>query len=302
MSPEQTLGKRVILDHRSDIYSLGATLYELLVLEPVFAGQNREELLRRIAFEGPRSPRKIDPTIPAELETIVLKAMAKWPEERYATASELADDLDRFLKHEPIRARRPTLPHRARKWARRNQPIVAIAALALVVVFVLALVGSLVSNALIKRERDQARDDRGRAEQSALLAKRRLYEAKVAETRASRWGRQVGQRFASLQALTEATQLARELKLGEDDRMDLRNEAIASLALSDIRLLKEWDGWPKGSQGLEFDGDLERYAYSDARGNISVRSVADDRELARFARGGSRWPEHRYPATSVQPG
>src|SRR5262245_13337640 len=148
MSPEQTLGKRVILDHRSDIYSLGATLYELLVLEPVFAGQNREELLRRIAFEEPRSPRKIDPTIPAELETIVLKAMAKWPEERYATASELPDDLDRFLKHELIRARRPTLPHRARKWARCYQPIVAIAALALVVVFVLALVGSLVSNAL----------------------------------------------------------------------------------------------------------------------------------------------------------
>jgi WD40 repeat protein len=114
-------------------------------------------------------------------------------------------------------------------------------------------------------------------------------------------GRQVGQRFASLQALTEATQLARELKLGEDDRMDLRNEAIACLALSDIRLLKEWDGWPNGSQGLEFDADLERYAYSDASGNISVRSVADDRELARLPGGGPGGPNTGAPNLRFSP-
>src|SRR6185503_11058326 len=76
MSPEQSLGKRVV-DHRADIYSLGVTLYELLTLEPVFAGQDRVELLRQIAFDEPKPPRRIDPRIPPELETIVLKAMAK---------------------------------------------------------------------------------------------------------------------------------------------------------------------------------------------------------------------------------
>jgi serine/threonine protein kinase/WD40 repeat protein len=275
MSPEQALGKRVAFDHRTDIYSLGATLYELLTLEPVFAGQDREELLRQIAFEEPKPPRRIAPEIPAELETIVLKAVAKNPEERYASAKDLSEDLGRFLNDEPIRAKRPTLPQRGRKWARRHQPIVVTAAVALVALFVMALVGSLVSNTLIRHERDQARN-------AALLAKHRLLDAKLAQARASRWGRQVGQRFASLQAVTDAAQLARELNLDEERRLELRNEAIACLALSDIRLIKEWEGWPAGSAGLAFDADLERYAYSDARGNISVRRVTDDRELARL--------------------
>ena len=61
--------------------------------------------------------------------------------------------------------------------------------------------------------------------------------------------------------------------------MELRNEAIACLALADIRIVKEWEGWPAGSQGLAFDGDLERYAYSDTKGNISVRLVADGRDM-----------------------
>ena len=115
MSPEQALAKRVPIDHRTDVYSLGATLYELLTLEPAFRGRDRQELLRQIAFEEPLRPRRVNPAVPAELETVVLKAMAKSPDERYATAGELADDLERFLKDEPIRARRQTLPQRARK-------------------------------------------------------------------------------------------------------------------------------------------------------------------------------------------
>src|SRR5262249_22289063 len=98
MSPEQALAKRSAVDARTDIYSLGVTLYELLTLEPAFPGQDREEVLRQIAFEEPRPPRHLNRTVPAELETIVLKAMAKTADERYATAQELADDLRRFLE------------------------------------------------------------------------------------------------------------------------------------------------------------------------------------------------------------
>lgn len=83
MSPEQAMAKRIVVDHRTDVYSLGVTLYELLTLRPVFASQDRQELLRQIAFEEPRLPRRLNKAIPAELETIVLKATDKNPAERY---------------------------------------------------------------------------------------------------------------------------------------------------------------------------------------------------------------------------
>ncbi len=79
MSPEQAFGTRVVVDHRADIYSLGATLYELITLRPVFDGDDRLELLRKIANEQPRRPRTFDPAIPRDLETIVLKTLAKDP-------------------------------------------------------------------------------------------------------------------------------------------------------------------------------------------------------------------------------
>src|SRR5262249_18434812 len=115
MSPEQALAKRVVIDHRTDVYSLGATLYELLTLRPAFDGKDRQELLRQIAFEESPRPRRLDRGIPAELETIVLKAMEKNPADRYATAQDLADDLSGFLEEKRIRARRPSLLQRARK-------------------------------------------------------------------------------------------------------------------------------------------------------------------------------------------
>jgi tetratricopeptide (TPR) repeat protein len=131
MSPEQALAQRATIDHRADIYSLGATLYELLTLMPAFAGADRQELLRQIAFEEPRPPRRLNRRVPAELETIVLKAMEKKPADRYATAQELADDVRRYLEDKPIRARRPSRLERARKWVRRHRPLVWSTAIAL---------------------------------------------------------------------------------------------------------------------------------------------------------------------------
>jgi serine/threonine protein kinase len=148
MSPEQASGRRVLLDHRTDVYALGATLYELVTLEPIFPSQNRNELLYQIAHEEPRAPRAWDKAIPVELETIILKAVAKNPADRYQTAQELADDLRRYLADEPIRARRPTLWERARKWARRHPSVVAAG----VLVLLLCLAGLLVNNRMIAQE------------------------------------------------------------------------------------------------------------------------------------------------------
>jgi serine/threonine protein kinase/Tfp pilus assembly protein PilF len=151
MAPEQALAKRAIIDHRADVYSLGATLYELLTLEPAFGDSGRAELLKQIAFEEPRLLRTLDRGIPAELETIVLKAMAKQPEERYQTSQQLAGDLRAFLEDRPIKARPPSIVNRATKWSRRHRPLLAWIG----VVLVLLTVGSLISTAglLLERQR-----------------------------------------------------------------------------------------------------------------------------------------------------
>ena len=133
MSPEQALAKRAVVDHRTDVYSLGATLYELLTLRPVFSGSDRQEILRKIADVEPVSPRRIASTIPRDLETIVLKAISKESVERYDTAAAMADDLRRLLADEPIGARPPGMVARTRKWARRNRPLVSTAAATLIV-------------------------------------------------------------------------------------------------------------------------------------------------------------------------
>jgi serine/threonine protein kinase len=149
MSPEQALAKHGLVDHRTDVYALGATLYELLTLRPAIEGKDRQEILRKIAFEEPPLSRSLDRAIPADLETIVLKAMAKEPADRYATAQELADDLRGFLEDRPIRARRPSWLQHVRRWFRRRQAVVTAATMTLAVTLA-------VSTALIWRERDGA--------------------------------------------------------------------------------------------------------------------------------------------------
>ncbi len=140
MSPEQASGGRV-LDPRADLYSLGATLYELLTGRPAFAGNDRADLLRRIAHAEPLSPRRIEPAVPRELETIVGKAMAREPERRYATARELAEDLGRFLDGRPIRPRRPGAVERLGRIPRRHPSATAAAAAILVVAAVASTLG-----------------------------------------------------------------------------------------------------------------------------------------------------------------
>ena len=159
MSPEQALAKRGYLDHRTDIYSLGVTLYELLTLRPAIDGQDRQEVLRKIAQEEPPPPRRLISAIPRELETVLLKAMNKEPQGRFPTSQELADDLRRFLDHRPIQAKRPTPLERAAKLARRHRMVVTTAVLFLL----LAVTTLAVSTVLIARQERKAERQRDRA-------------------------------------------------------------------------------------------------------------------------------------------
>ena len=137
MSPEQALAQRVVVDHRTDIYSLGITLYELLTLERAYDGSNKE-ILHQIAFVEPRRPRRVNSHIPFELETIVLKAIEKSPNERYATARELANDLRYFADGKAIQATRPTPLERVTRWSRRNAKLTFAAVATITCVAVIA--------------------------------------------------------------------------------------------------------------------------------------------------------------------
>jgi tetratricopeptide (TPR) repeat protein len=164
MSPEQVQAKHGVLDHRSDVYSLGVTLYELLTLQPAVTSNDRHEVIHQIAEEDSRRPRQLNRTIPVDLETIVLKAMAKEPQARYATAQELADDLGRFLEDKTIVAKRPTPLQQAAKWSRRHKTVVT----SMAVLLVMGVAALATSTALIWHEQQQT--------ENALAEARRNYQ------------------------------------------------------------------------------------------------------------------------------
>ncbi len=132
VSPEQAMAKRVRVDHRTDIYSLGATLYELLCFQPAFPGSDEKEILGAIIARDPAPPKKIAPTVPFELDTICMKTLEKSPDARYATARALGEDLRRYIQDLPITAKRPGIAKRVVKFVkRRKAPVIAVMAVVL---------------------------------------------------------------------------------------------------------------------------------------------------------------------------
>jgi len=153
MAPERFHGWA---DPRSDVYGLGLTLYEMLVLAPAFSDTNYQRLLKKVLEEQPVPLRRFDARIPKDLETIIMKAIAKEPAHRYRSANQLAKDLDRFLLGEPIRARRSTLRERFALWARRRPAAVALAAVTTLAV-VLLTSAALFYGAQLRSAREDVR-------------------------------------------------------------------------------------------------------------------------------------------------
>jgi serine/threonine protein kinase/tetratricopeptide (TPR) repeat protein len=231
MSPEQALGKHVVLDHRADIYSLGVTLIETLTLEPTFPGDDPRTVIQDIAFKAPTSPRRLNAAVPPALETILLKAVAKDPESRYATAQDMADDLRRFLANEPIHARRAPAIDRVSLWAKRHRAAVA-AGVGVLVVAVAALAVELVHVGAARRDTADA------LEASRASAARAQTNLAKAEDAIDRMLTQVGskqlQGLPGLEPvrrklLEDAANLYEELVRGAGDDATVRRRAAAAL-------------------------------------------------------------------------
>jgi WD40 repeat protein/tetratricopeptide (TPR) repeat protein len=296
MAPEQAAGRIKEIGPATDIYSLGAIFYEMLTGRPPFKADTAVETLAQVQSQEPASPSRSRPKLPRDLSTICLKCLEKESGKRYASAEALADDLHRFLAGEPIRARPVGSGERLWRWCRRNPAVATLAGLAVLFLVVIAA-GASVGNVILSIELR-------RAEEAEWDAKDKLWQSQLDRARAARFSRQPGQHFASLLALTEAAKTARELRVPEERLLELRNEAIACMALTDLRTVRaledldssNWD-WP-----VAFDRRWEVYARTDALGNVSVRAVADDNEICRLPGGGHRAgillfsPDSRYLA------
>ncbi len=198
----------IVLDPRTDVYSLGVTLYELLTLQAALPGKTRDDLMVQLAVIDPRPARAIDRAIPVELQTVLAKAYAKDPADRYATAHAFADDLRRFLADEPIHARPPTVWDHAAKWTRRHRSV----ALSAIVILTLAAGGLGASTIVVGAERVRAQAGEASARTQAAQAAHARDAADAARREAQAERDEAGRNYVQARrAIDELTRVADDL-------------------------------------------------------------------------------------------
>lgn len=279
MSPEQA--RTGTIDGRTDVYSLGATLYELLTLRPPFDGRSAAELIEQIGQQEPAPPSAIDPRVPRDLETIVLKALAKRPADRYLTAAELAEDLTRFLNHEPVKARRISVAGRLWRVARRHPGITGVTTVAAATILAVATFAYI----RVVAARDRA-VDMGIQLQEAIQKIKAADRQKLTDMKKDYWQAAVivGQtpnpdrRRVGLDFIRKAVALEPE----PDLRPQLRDEAVKFLVLRDVETRSEL-GAGRAS-GLVFGRGGHRLGIlSDDNEDLTFWNVEHNQRLATFS-------------------
>lgn len=244
MSPEQAAGMSREVGAATDIYALGAVLYSLLTGRAPFLGETVAHTLFQVLHHEPVPPRSLNPDIPRDLETVCLRCLEKSPHQRYGTAQSLADDLARFLDDRPVAARPIGVLAKSVRWSRRN-PWTATS-LGLLVLFAFASLffamfyHRIADERLLASERTERALKGERAARESML--QQLYLTNFERAKATRLSGRPGQRLAALEAIRTSSELFAELGLSEDDRRQLRDQAIGAFTLMDARKLHSWDG------------------------------------------------------------
>ncbi|MBL9128136.1 MAG: serine/threonine protein kinase, partial [Verrucomicrobiales bacterium] len=260
MPPEQAAGRGLGGDigPASDVYSLGAVLYEAITGRPPFQGPSAAAVLESVRSEDPIPPRRLDGGVPLDLETVCLRCLEKSPQRRYRSAGELAEELHRFLRGEPVLALPVGQLGRAGRWIRRNPTIAWLGMTAVGLLLTVAVV-AVIAAVRIRASRDDARG--------------RLTESLLSEARAIRTAGEAGHRSAVL----ERVERARELDGSGRLRVRQRHEAIAALARDDERRVV-LTNFPAGVDSMLvcFDPGFEVCAlWEESARSFAVRSVVD---------------------------
>lgn len=274
MAPERLSG---VSDARSDIYSLGLTLYEMLTLKPAFDESDRGRLIRQIAEHEPIRPSLLDPRVPRDLETIVLKAIAKEPANRYQTAQDFAADLRRFLSDRPIRARRTSTLEQIRRWGRRNPAAAAFAGLAFSALSALAII-STISAIGFRTQRNELEASNDHLKQAERDARLELGKSLLAQGAANLRTDLAGRRDESLKLFRQANEIFQTTPGGQAYLPEMRDQVICARGLVDLHVL--WERPYQPAWDISVDSTFQRYAVGDSRKpQIVVRSVNDGREI-----------------------
>ena len=265
MPPEQASGKIDQIGPASDVYSLGAILYCLLIGRPPFHAASSMDTLLQVLNQEAVPLRQLNPHVPRDLETITLKCLQKDISRRYGSSQQLADELSRYLESRPILARPIGTFERCWRWCRRN---VALAAVTFAMIIAL-LAGTVTSSYFAIRENSRAHFE--------TIAKgdatEKLYRSLVDQARANRLSRRMGQRYKTLEILTKAIRMARDMSRSEADLVELRSELIACLTLEDVQPIHTSGTRPSGTFWTAADNNLQRFIQVDLQGNVSVRRL-----------------------------
>ena len=312
MSPEQAEMSSLDVDTRSDIYSLGVLLYELLTGRTPF---DAKELLAAGLDEMRRTIQQAEPLRPStrlstlldeertlaashrqtypielihllrgDLDWIAMKCLEKDRTRRYSTANGLAADIQRHLNNEPVVARPASRRYLLQKLVLRNKGTVA--ALSAVAA---ALIAGLATSTFLYLDEAKLRQAMGleakHAQSAEADAMEKLRVAYLAQAQAEHWSQRAGRRFEGLELLRKAAAIR--------PSPELRNEAIACMALSDVRVIREWNAYPPNGTFGSFDANYERYVFGDAQGIVHVARVADETEVEQF-------PGYQPPFDSIE--